>query len=311
MKHLAFYKSCLNCASTDDVFRYFIKTLNESINLWSYFVNWEKVTENVKTHEINLNILNYILGKPDPKKELLFILKKYPETITTIPILIACRDKKFKILSNLEDKSLKPHEYIFKQKHLPTNKDIEKAVEFAEESGLLTFLKNRKVKNLVDYVCGVEVGLDSNGRKNRGGTQMELIVKNIISRLCHKHNLFYLEQATSNKIRDEWGIFVEVDKSSRRFDFAINKAGTLFIIETNYYSGGGSKLKSTAGEYKSLYDFISKQGHHFIWITDGIGWKNTSLPLRETFEYIPFLLNLKMALNGALEEILVDDFYTG
>jgi len=114
-----------------------------------------------------------------------------------------------------------------------------------------------------------------------------------------------MPQATSPKIILEWGIHVEVDKSTRRFDFAIKNGNTLYLIETNFYGGGGSKLKATAGEYRALFDFISSQGHKFIWITDGLGWKSTLRPLEETFNYIDYILNLKMVSTGLLSEIII------
>ncbi len=121
----------------------------------------------------------------------------------------------------------------------------------------------------------------------------------------NKTEVFQYLQATSPKIKREWGIKVEVDKSTRRFDFAVRNEDTLYLIETNFYSGGGSKLKATAGEYRDLFNFVSSQGHRFIWITDGLGWKKTLRPLEETFNYIDYTLNLKMVSTGLLSELIV------
>lgn len=97
---------------------------------------------------------------------------------------------------------------------------------------------------------------------------------------------------------------LQVDRTDRQFDFAVKKDDTLYLIETNYYGGGGSKLKSTAGEYKALFDFLSRYNYKFIWITDGLGWKSTLKPLREAFDHLEYVLNLKMITSGVLEEIL-------
>ena len=153
-------------------------------------------------------------------------------------------------------------------------------------------------------MLGIEVGLDTNGRKNRGGTTMETIVESLITTICEENNFVFMPQATSDKIKKQWNIDVEVDKSSRCFDFAVNNQNHLYLIETNFYGGGGSKLKATAGEYKGLFDFISSQGHQFIWITDGLGWKSTLHPLEETFKHIDYTLNLKMVVDGLLGEII-------
>ena len=112
----------------------------------------------------------------------------------------------------------------------------------------------------------------------------------------------------ASEIKRSWGIDVQVDKSSRRFDFAVRKEQSLYIIETNFYGGGGSKLKATAGEYKSLFDFLSAQSIKFIWITDGLGWKTTLRPLEEAFNHIEYTLNLKMVASGLFEEIIKKDF---
>jgi type II restriction enzyme len=133
---------------------------------------------------------------------------------------------------------------------------------------------------------------------------METIVENQLRQICTEHSLSIISQATSPKIKELWGINVEVDKSSRRFDFAVKNEDVLYLIETNFYGGSGSKLKATAGEYKALFDFIISQGHKFIWITDGLGWKTTLRPLEETFNYIDYTLNLKMAATGLLSAII-------
>lgn len=167
--------------------------------------------------------------------------------------------------------------------------------------------EDKTIKNVVDYTVGIEVGLDSNGRKNRGGTAMEDFVETFMKNVCKRASIAYLKEATSDKVRDKWGLKLNVDKSSRRFDFAVYNGKSLYLIETNYYGGGGSKLKSTAGEYKALYDFLTKDGHKFIWVTDGIGWQSTSRPLEETFIHVEYLLNLKMLANELLQNIIVSN----
>ncbi len=160
-----------------------------------------------------------------------------------------------------------------------------------------TLITGRKIKNLVDYMIGVEAGLDSNGRKNRGGHAMENIIEVFVSDLCERKGVRYLKEANADKIRAELGYDVPVDRSSRRYDFVIDNGKELFIIETNFYGGGGSKLKSTAGEYRSLFDVL-KEKYKFIWITGGYGWKKTARPLRETFDYNDYLINLAPFLLG-------------
>ena len=178
-------------------------------------------------------------------------------------------------------------------------------IEFAKSTGFLELLQTKRIKSIVDYVIGVEVGLGSNGRKNRGGKSMETIVEFFVKDICQRNQFEYIKEATAKKVKQEWGLTLEVDKSSRRIDFIVKNNSKMFLIETNFYSGGGSKLKSTAGEYKAMYEFWKKYGHEFIWITDGYGWKSTRLPLEETFEYINYILNLEMVSKGLLKGIIV------
>ena len=182
----------------------------------------------------------------------------------------------------------------------------EKYFEFIEKSGLAGLFQKDGIKNLVDYVMGVEVGLDSNGRKNRGGTLMEEIVGAYIKDFATKRGFEYLAQARATEIKTKWGYDVEVDKSERSFDFAVYNPQTkkLILFETNFYNGGGSKLKAVCGEFRSLYDELTKQDIDFVWVTDGLGWKTAERPLEETFNHNKGqVFNLNMLEDGILEEL--------
>lgn len=307
MKYSSIFKIKIECNNEKEVFAYLLANLNDSIRYWDYFVNWEKVLGNTRELEVDLNILNYLIGKENIEKEFRELLKKQPQIVRLIPVLLACRESDFKILTDFASGNLKCDTFSFKNKKTLSDKEILDAVKFARETGLLNIFQNKSIKNVVDYTIGVEVGLDSNGRKNRGGTAMEDIVETYIKNICKHKGLDYIKEATAYKVREKWDIKLKVDKSSRRFDFAINNGKSLYLIETNYYGGGGSKLKSTAGEYKALYDFLISDGHKFIWVTDGFGWQSTSRPLEETFNHIEYLLNLKMLTEGLLEDIITNN----
>lgn len=304
MRYSPIFKNRIDCKDEREVFAYLINNLNDSIRYWDYFVNWEKVLGNTRDLEVDLNIMNYLIGKDDIEKEFGYLLKKHPQIVRLIPVLLACRENQFKILTDLSGGNLKYEDFSFKNKKSLSEAEIANAVRFAKETGLLKIFKDKTIKNVIDYTVGIEVGLDSNGRKNRGGTAMETVVETFIADICKSQGFSYMKQATSEKVFAEWKLKLSVDKSSRRFDFAVYNSKTLYLIETNYYGGGGSKLKATAGEYKSLYDFISKDGHKFIWITDGLGWESTTRPLEETFNHIEYLLNLKMLTVGLLKDII-------
>lgn len=291
----------LNLQNEDLLFDKITQSFKDKITRWDYFVNWDKVIVNVQLFEKELNILNYLIGKNNLEIEAFNLLKKYPESIKAIPTLLAVRESAVDVL--IDSKNFKYKNIDFFQQSY-SDKEIKGIVEFIIKTGIGKLIEEKQIKSLVDYATGVEVGLDSNGRKNRGGTLMESLVEEFVSDTCQNLGIQYLAQATSKKIKEQWNIDVKVDKSSRQLDFAINNNGKLFFIECNFYGGGGSKLKSTATEYIEMNRYWNKQGIEFIWITDGAGWKSTLKPLREYFDKADYLLNLEMLKENTLQTIL-------
>lgn len=285
----------------DELFEEIASSFKNKITMWDYFVNWKKVLQHIEPIEKELNLLNYLIGKKNLYQETVDLLLKYPETIKAIPLLLAIREKSFSVL--IDTKNFIYRKFNFSKKSYSKD-EITTFANFILKSGLGELLQDKKIKNLVDYATGVEVGLDSNGRKNRGGTLMENLVEEFVRDTCNELQIAYMQQATAKKIKEQWKIEVEVDKSSRIIDFAINKKGKLYFVEVNFYGGGGSKLKSTATEYIRMNEYWNKQGIEFIWITDGAGWKSTLKPLREYFDKADYLLNLEMLKNGILKKIL-------
>lgn len=291
----------LKLQNEDLLFNKITQSFKDKITCWDYFVNWEKVMVNVQLFEKELNILNYLIGKKNLEKEAYNHLKEYPESIKAIPTLLAVREGVVDVLIDTKNFKYKNIDF-FQQSY--TDEEIYGIVEFLIKTGIGKLIEEKQIKNLVDYATGVEVGLDSNGRKNRGGTLMEILVEEFVSDACQNLGIQYISQATSKKIKAQWNIDVLVDKSSRQLDFAINNNGKLFFIECNFYGGGGSKLKSTATEYIEMNRYWNNQGIEFIWITDGAGWKSTLKPLREYFDKADFLLNLEMLKENTLQTIL-------
>ena len=307
MKYHAIYNDLLNCSDDDEVFQYLVQNLADTITIWSYFVDWGKVLGNVQGLEIDLNTMNYLIGKHQPEDALAELLRDQPRLIRLIPVLLAIREKALSVLLDSESNTLdsKTYDFTYTPDEPLTEDRIQDACEFAEKSGLLDMFRQEHIRSVPDYVLGVEVGLDSNGRKNRGGQLMEDIVEAYILPLCNDLGYDYMTQGTYNKVKKKWSIELPVDNSRRRYDVVIKTPSHLYIIETNFYSGGGSKLKSTAGEYQKFHDRITQHGHKFLWITDGYGWKKTTNPLRDTFDYIDHLLNLRMVSEGVLAQILI------
>ena len=299
MKYIEKYKS-MGILSENAVFEYLTSNLKDTIRTYDFFVAWGKVIGNVGKIEVALNIMNTLIGKDDVVETLKELIKDYPEIVPVIPFLIAVRGATIKIADIGGD-----IEYSFSKRMSYTSEEIDKIVFFARECGLLKILSDKSIKNLVDYAIGVEVGLDTNARKNRSGDAMENLTEVYVKAICDKHGFRYIAQASAKKIKQEFGKDVTTDKADRRFDFAIDTGDMLYLSEVNYYGGGGSKLKSVAGEFSSLYSIAKNDTTGFIWITDGEGWLTAKHSLRETFNHTDYVMNLNMIELGLLEEILV------
>ncbi|OHP86362.1 restriction endonuclease [Streptococcus sp. HMSC063B03] len=292
--------------SNEDRLKQFLNTLSVTNRTPEYYVNWKKVDRETKKYELDLNTLNYLIGKDDIYSEALRLFTKQPNLLKAIPSLIASRDKVLDILTIDNDDNMSFEQLNFKT--IDASR-IDDYMKFIEKSGLLKFLQRHANRSLVDYVYGVETGLDSNARKNRSGKTMEGILERYVSRISKEQKLEWQAQATAKFIKNEWGIEVPVDKSERRFDVAVysKEKHKVWLLETNYYGGGGSKLKSVAGEFTELSQFVvtSDDDVEFVWVTDGQGWLTAHLPLAEAFSHITNVFNLEMLREGFLAELFL------
>lgn len=310
MKYLPTYKKLNLPDDKETIFKYLVETLKESIFTWDYFVDFEKVKENVVKIEKELNLLNVLIGKSDIEKEFIKLIEEYPKVRTVLPILIAIRNSKIRETHLIDDFDVllsENKEPLFNSNTPLTPKLKTDLIKFFNDTGLKKIFTDKNIKNIVDYCFGVEVGMDTNARKNRTGTSMEKLVEKIVENFCIKNNLEYMSQATQNKIKTKWNFNVQLDKTNRIFDFAIysKTKNKIFVIETNFYGGGGSKLKSTAGEYKALSDFLKTQKIDLIWVTDGIGWKTTKKALYETFLHNDYVVNIELIKKDVLKDIIL------
>lgn len=301
----------LNGLTADDYFGHLMQTMKNKITKWDYFVNWSKVLKNIKPYEKELCLLDCLIGQEDVKSELVKLIDEYPKVVKVLPLLLAIRETSVDVLIDAQN-------FIYLNFDFTTQKlsrkKTEELAEWFMQCGIGALVSSRKIRSFLSYATGVEVGLDSNARKNRTGTMMESIVEPFIASAALKQGGIYMAQATKAKIKAEWHIDIAVDKTDRRIDFAVKIESRLYFMETNFYGGGGSKLKSTAGEYKEMTTFWADNSHvdsngkkyksEFIWITDGAGWHSAKAPLREFFDRSPALLNLQCLQDGALERIL-------
>jgi len=174
-----------------------------------------------------------------------------------------------------------------------------------EKTGLFNLLENHIIANLYDYVLGVNTGLDSNGRKNRGGHLMEDLVESYLK----KAGVEYYKEMTSKNCEKQFGInlssLTNMGKAIKRFDFVVKGQNTIYGIECNFYASNGSKLNETARSYKMLAQEAKEiENFEFVWFTDGIGWNSASNNLRETFDVLDTLFNIKELEEGIILNVL-------
>lgn len=279
-------------------FEKWLSAFRPSIADYKYYVDFEKVFANVDAVKIPLNILNSLIGSKNIEDDFRALLKRYPETLKCIPILIAKREMEIYALE--EDGTLLKYNF---QKQ---NYSIEQFVVFMKETGLFNLLQHHIINNLVDYVTGVEVGLDSNGRKNRGGDLMENLVEKHIKAAGYVKGQTYFKEMTIKQVQKKWGLDLSGisnnGKTVKRFDFVIEGQNEIICIETNFYTSQGSKLNETARSYEEIAkSSASIKGFRFVWITDGSeGWAQAKNNLEETFDVLKDLYNITDLEDGVL-----------
>lgn len=270
-------------------FKIFLSQLSETNATLDYFTDFKKIKSNVNKIAIKLNQLNYLIGKEDLNKAVYELYEENPKVFEVLDILIAIRkNKRAKTFNN-------KGEIILLDTYFETP---ELVLEFIEETGLAEVFKNKDISNLVDYVFGIEVGLDTNARKNRGGDNMSKAV----SLIFDKAGVFYKKEV-NNTIFPE---IISLGADVKRFDFVIKTKRKTYLIEANYYNSGGSKLNETARSYSDVAPKINQyENYEFVWITDGQGWFSAKNKLEEAFNIIPSLYNL-ITLEDFIKKINVE-----
>ncbi len=283
-------------------FNEWFKTFRDTIATWQYYTNFGKVYKNVNTIKDNLNILNGLIGAENIESEFRRIVDKYPETLSVIPILIAKREKEIKIIAAEQN-------YIFNFKN--PNYSIGDYVLFMEKTGLFDLLQKHIIHSLVDYVMGVEVGMDTNGRKSRMGDAMEDLVESYLQKYGLVKNETYFKEMKLSDIEKRWNICLanisNTGKTEKRFDFVVKKGTTIYAIETNFYGSQGSKLNETARSYKTIaLESKEIQGFAFVWFTDGQGWRSAPHNLEETFDVMDNIYCITDLENGIIDKLFND-----
>ncbi|AXL20092.1 type II restriction endonuclease [Megasphaera stantonii] len=284
-----------------------LDSFRNSIATYGYYIDFEKVHHNVEAIKVELNILNALIGSANIKADFEALLKKYPEVLPCIPLLLAVRlkEKDSKIYCQDENGG---YLYEFDNKKLDPLISFEQYSYFMEKTGLFDLLQNHVIHNLVDYVTGVETGLDSNGRKNRGGHLMEDLVEGFIQQAGFVKGETYFKEMYIHEITDTWGVNLSAisnqGKMEKRFDFVVKTDVMIYGVETNFYGSSGSKLNETARSYKTLaLESDSIPDFTFVWFTDGKGWTKARHNLEETFDVMEHIYNIADLENNIINEV--------
>ena len=268
------------CRNFEDWF----KTLRTSINICNDYIDFHKVIENAGRLKIEISILSSLIGSQNIEHDFQELIDKYPECLKAIPILLAvreceiyCQDERGAITFHFDRKVQTAEQYTY----------------FMRQTGLFELLSSKAVPDLQSYVTGVEAGMNSNGRKNRGGLQMEKLVEHFLQTA----GVEYYTQMYLEDIENRWHIDLSPissgGTSTKKFDFVVKAAHKVYAIETNFYTSGGSKLNETARSYKLLSEEAKHiDGFVFIWITDGGGWTGAKNNLEDAFNAIEHIYNI-------------------
>ena len=280
-------------------FNSWLSGFRDSIADYDYYIDFEKVHRNVEGIKVELNILNSLIGSKNIEADFEALLEKYPEILKCIPLLLAVRANEIYAIDGDGEFT-----YEFKKPNL----SAEQYKVFMRKTGLFDLMANHIVNNLVDYATGVETGLDSNGRKNRGGHLMENLVESFIKKAGFIKDETYFKEMYIHQITEKWNIDLSAlsnhGKMEKRFDFVIKTDYMIYGIETNFYGSGGSKLNETARSYKTLaLETDTIDGFTFVWFTDGKGWTSARNNLEETFDFMEHIYSIKDLENGIINEV--------
>ena len=280
-------------------FNEWLKTMRSSIATYTYYIDFDTVYANVEGLKVELNILNSLIGSKNIENEFERLVTKYPEVLKAIPILLAKRESEI-FCMDAEGSIL----FEFSKK----TQTFEEYKAFMKKTGLFDLMQNHIINNLVDYVLGVETGLNSNGRKNRGGDLMEDLVESFIIKAGYIKDQTYFKEMKLSDLEKKSGLDLSALSNSgnteKRFDYVIFKNNHVYACECNFYASGGSKLNETARSYKTLaLESKGIKGFTFVWFTDGSGWDSARNNLKETFDVLDTVYNIKDLENDILMNI--------
>lgn len=282
-------------------FNKWLSQFKETIADYKYYINFDKVYSNIADIKDELNLLNSLTGDKDIENSFERIVTKYPSTLRCIPLLLAKREME---IAAMDDDG------AYKYRFDSMNYSVEQYKVFMRKTGLFELLENHIISNLVDFALGVETGLDSNGRKNRGGDLMENLVESYIVKAGFVKGKTYFKEMYIHEIEQRFSIDLSAisnqGKMEKRFDFVIVGADTIYGIETNFYASSGSKLNETARSYKTIaLETKDLSYFKFVWFTDGKGWNSARYNLQETFDVLEDIYSISELENGIINKVII------
>ena len=282
-------------------FNTWLRQFVESIADYKYYTNFDKVYSNTDSIKDELSLLNSLIGDPNIENSFARIVSKYPQVLKCIPILLAKREAEIQAMDK---------DGAYKYRFDKPNYSVEQYAVFMRKTGLFDLLQRHLISNVVDYVMGVEVGLDSNGRKNRGGDLMENLVEGYLVKAGFVKGKTYFKEVYIHDIERRWNLDLSnisnQGKMEKRFDFVVVGKGTIYGIETNFYASSGSKLNETARSYKTIaLESKGIKGFKFVWFTDGQGWNSAKFNLQETFDVLEDIYCIAELEAGIIQKVLV------
>lgn len=285
-------------------FEEWLATFTDNINSYKYYVDFETVYRNAQVYKRELALMQTLIGSKNIRDEFKSLVTDYPEVLRCIPILLALRES---VIAVTDEEGRK--DYNFNK----MNYSLDDYCDFMEKTGLFNLLENHAVSNLYDLAgLGINIGLSSNGRKNRGGHQMEDLVESYIQKAGFIKDKTYFKEMYLTEIEEKWGYDLSnisaEGTSTKRFDFVIKPEGSnnVYVCECNCYSSGGSKLNETARSFKTIaLEAEEIPNVYFVWFTDGEGWKSARRNLKETFDVLEDVYNINDMENGVMETLFV------
>lgn len=300
------YLDFLKTSDLSEIKRYFFDTLLLTNHDYKFFVDWEKVKNNVNKYQIELSILNALIRNSNFNKKLKEILTKYPEVLPCVPLLLAIHEANLDIIKDIQADDHEIIRYDFSKRNL-TEEEKDQIVVFFEKTGLKKFFIELSTSSLQDYLYGIEVGTDSNARKNRSGRIAETMLYNQLEKIKAEADVEVIMVQKKFMELEKEGYTVPARLRDRKSDFIVmKKTGRIIDIEVNFYNVAGSKPQEIVDAYLNRQRELNEAGVELIWVTDGPGWLAGVNQLEKALDLIDYILNFKLVRIGLLKRILKD-----